>query len=867
MVILRLSDPASQNNSLTGGKGSSLAKMISAGLSVPDGFVLTTEAYSSYSKLDIDTIPSDFKAQTIKAFEDMDTEYVAVRSSANCEDGVDNSFAGQFDSFLNTPKDNLIENILKCWDSINSPRCQEYLREKNIISESVKVAVVVQKMIQSEVSGIAFTVNPVTNNNTEIMIEAGYGLGEAIVSGQITPDNYLVNKQNLTISEKSISDQTKKLVLQNKQNTWLEIPQTSSKQQKISDNQIAELSKICLQIEAYYNHPCDIEWAFTDDQFFVTQSRPITTMLEKITEIIKLDFTTRRDTTHISNEITAISLLSLYNDLVLQPKQTNHTLVAVKYVDNEFEIYIDNQKFEAIRTELKEKILSNKIKLADIYVKHLNFIDQAKYSTNDKEFIEYNIEAGKCWAYLWFALSIIDDADIVKLKPIVRLLEKFREEDTHFEDIDTRILNDGEYSIDARYKMSIEDYVTVGFDVDTSKFKHVTHYSDLLHFDPTSIEFHLHKDNQIDKIGVAESTPSENTQADIRLSQHKKYNPRDFITLFSGRSMPILLSDLFLKKYSDFGTLSMQTGGTWITYLPKSTQKMTLEYGALLYTNAKEYLEYKTAFDDYKSYAEKKLNTINTKLVIVAPDVEDFFQTASDFWLHYPKTEFFYTDDVDLSKMIPSIHEFDKLKLDGRKFLNRISFEEDGFVQTLVNKIAFQVNIDFDKLMQYTISELLELLKNNKIISEKELKKRESYFSDGKNNIYEADSLVKPFIENYLAPSKIIHGSVAYKGFVKGYARILNPDYTDFESIGRAIQNMNQGDILIAQSTSPEIIPAIKKASAIVTNQGGVLSHAAIIAREFKIPCIIGTDKDVTQVIKDGDLIEVDATNGLITIF
>jgi phosphoenolpyruvate synthase/pyruvate phosphate dikinase len=279
MTILQLSNSEAQNNSQTGGKGSSLAKMISAGLSVPNGFVLTAEAYSLYSKLDIDTLPSDFKAQTIKAFENINAEYVAVRSSANCEDGADNSFAGQFDSFLNTTKDNLIENILKCWDSINSPRCLEYLKEKGIIKENVKVAVVVQKMIQSEVSGITFTINPVTNDTSEIMIEAGYGLGEAIVSGQVTPDNYLVNKQDLTLNEVNISEQSKKLILENKQNTWLDISANTSKQQKLSNDQIKELAKICLQIENYYNHPCDIEWAFAVERFYITQSRPVTTIV------------------------------------------------------------------------------------------------------------------------------------------------------------------------------------------------------------------------------------------------------------------------------------------------------------------------------------------------------------------------------------------------------------------------------------------------------------------------------------------------------------------------------------------------------------------------------------------------------------
>lgn len=145
-------------------------------------------------------------------------------------------------------------------------------------------------MIQSEISGVAFTVHPVTEDRDQMIIEAGYGLGEAIVSGQITPDSYVVLKSEMSIFDVNVSFQTRKLMrtketkkLRNLEtddfaNEWIELNESEGSKQKLTGKQIIELAKICATIEKHYGFPCDIEWAFAEGKFYVTQSRPITTL-------------------------------------------------------------------------------------------------------------------------------------------------------------------------------------------------------------------------------------------------------------------------------------------------------------------------------------------------------------------------------------------------------------------------------------------------------------------------------------------------------------------------------------------------------------------------------------------------------------
>jgi phosphoenolpyruvate synthase/pyruvate phosphate dikinase len=195
-------------------------------------------------------------AEILKQFEKLDAALVAVRSSATAEDSSAAAWAGQLNTFLNTPKKDLLKNIQKCWASLFTPRAIFYRIEQGLKNKKISVAVVIQKMTQAKAAGVAFSVHPVTQDYNQIIIEAGFGLGEKVVSGAITPDNYIVNKKGYKIEEINVNEP----------------------RQVLSKKKIIQLAKLVVKIEKHYKFPCDIEWIEKGGKLFITQSRPITTL-------------------------------------------------------------------------------------------------------------------------------------------------------------------------------------------------------------------------------------------------------------------------------------------------------------------------------------------------------------------------------------------------------------------------------------------------------------------------------------------------------------------------------------------------------------------------------------------------------------
>jgi len=311
-------DQLSKNDvSIAGGKGASLGEMTQAKIPVPPGFVVLATAFDAFleeSKLDakIELILKKTKTKEInsidrasneiqkliltakfslqlskeimKEFAGLKSPFVAVRSSATAEDSFTASWAGELESYLNTTQNNLLENVKHCWASLFSPRAIFYRYEKKLGAVKVSVAVVVQAMIQSEISGITFTVHPVTEDRNQMVIEAGWGLGEAIVGGKITPDSYIINKSKVksqkskVIVDKNISEQKMMIVKGQKGTIEKLVPKARQEKQKLTDKQILALAKICYNIEKHYGKPQDIEWAFARGNFYIVQSRPITTL-------------------------------------------------------------------------------------------------------------------------------------------------------------------------------------------------------------------------------------------------------------------------------------------------------------------------------------------------------------------------------------------------------------------------------------------------------------------------------------------------------------------------------------------------------------------------------------------------------------
>jgi len=206
----------------------------------------------------------------------LNTKYVAVRSSATSEDTKKTSWAGQLSTYLNTSQRDLIDNIKRCWASLFSPRALTYRARQNLIKSNVLVAVIVQKMVDSEVSGIVFTAHPVTSDPDMIMIEAGYGLGEAMVSGLITPDNYIINKNDLTIFDFSIGTQKKMVTRIKREHKIIDVPKEKQGKRKLKEKDAFKLAKLCLKIEKHFGCPQDIEWAKSKNKIYILQTRPIT---------------------------------------------------------------------------------------------------------------------------------------------------------------------------------------------------------------------------------------------------------------------------------------------------------------------------------------------------------------------------------------------------------------------------------------------------------------------------------------------------------------------------------------------------------------------------------------------------------------
>ena len=297
---------------IAGGKGASLGEMTQAGINVPPGFVVLASSFERFlneadlfaeidsriKKIDYKDInsvdrasneirdligdakfPNDIGQEILADFNKLSAKFVAVRSSATAEDSLIASWAGELETYLNTTRKTLFENVKQCWSSLFTPRALFYRNEKGLLKQKVLVAVVVQKMVQSDISGITFTVHPVTKDRNQIVIEAGYGLGEAIVSGQITPDTYIVDKRNFTIMDINISEQQRMIIKKKGEGVeWKPVIKSKQGQQKLTKKEIIEIAKACDKIEKHYKHPQDIEWAIEKGKFYITQSRPITTL-------------------------------------------------------------------------------------------------------------------------------------------------------------------------------------------------------------------------------------------------------------------------------------------------------------------------------------------------------------------------------------------------------------------------------------------------------------------------------------------------------------------------------------------------------------------------------------------------------------
>ncbi len=324
MYVKKFEELSKSDIGIAGGKGANLGELTQAGIPVPPGFVVTAQAYEYFmneagindkvmsildaidindtkalqaaaediKKIIIDSpIPDDLVLFIREYYNELcqrvgeeDTD-VAIRSSATAEDLPEASFAGQQDTFLHVSGDDeVIEYIRKCWASLFEARAIFYREENNFEHSKVYIAVVVQKMANADKAGVMFTVNPSTGEEIAL-IEGSWGLGESVVSGDVTPDNYQVDKKDNEIVNVTISD--KKVMYTNDENgtsVKVEVPEEKRKERVLSDDELIELTEMGKRVQAHYGEPMDTEWAFEKDMLFLLQARPITTLGDVVAE-------------------------------------------------------------------------------------------------------------------------------------------------------------------------------------------------------------------------------------------------------------------------------------------------------------------------------------------------------------------------------------------------------------------------------------------------------------------------------------------------------------------------------------------------------------------------------------------------------
>ncbi len=307
-MSIKLFKEIDENHENIGGKGKSLVKMYKSGFNVPNGFIVSSSTFEEFlcennikeqilnlinscsleneknidlysnkiiELIETSRISDKVKNEILNKFEELNLKDVAVRSSATSEDGKTSAWAGQLESYLNIQKQDIEKYIKKCWASLFSKRAIFY-RLKKQEKTDILVSVIVQQMIQSEESGIAFSINPIDNNNEKIVIEAVKGLGETIVSGMVNPDTYQIDKKTMEIVDKKIGNQTKKIVCEENKNVTKNV--IDGNIQKLSNEKIIKIAEEIKNIEKFYGFPIDVEWSIENNYIYILQCRPITTI-------------------------------------------------------------------------------------------------------------------------------------------------------------------------------------------------------------------------------------------------------------------------------------------------------------------------------------------------------------------------------------------------------------------------------------------------------------------------------------------------------------------------------------------------------------------------------------------------------------
>lgn len=283
---LWLGESACHNGTVVGGKAANLSRL-TATHRVPPGFCLAAPIFdrARADASEPSALPPALRDELAMAYRELagrcgaSAPGVAVRSSAVDEDGAGSSFAGQHESYLNVVGSDAVAGaVRRCRESAYTSRAVEYRRQRGLVLESVRLAVLVQQLVAADVSAVVFSANPVSGSREEVVIDAGWGLGESIVGGTVTPDTYVVRKEDLAVMSRSIAEKRRMTVPVRGGTREVETPRFLRTRPALDEVQTVEMARLALDLEREMGFPVDVECAYEDGLLYLLQCRPVTAL-------------------------------------------------------------------------------------------------------------------------------------------------------------------------------------------------------------------------------------------------------------------------------------------------------------------------------------------------------------------------------------------------------------------------------------------------------------------------------------------------------------------------------------------------------------------------------------------------------------
>ena len=823
-MILNFDEIKKEDVLIAGGKGANLGEMTSTKINVPRGFVITADDYRDFLKEnsidifienEIKKSGNDEKA-LLNAADDFrkkiksgkfpkllvnairenyfnlgDNVRVAVRSSATAEDLPYASFAGQQETYLNVRGiDDVLEKVCSCYASLWDNRAVSYRLHQDYDQSSVSIAVVIQEMVESEKAGVLFTVNPVSKKENEMQINASYGLGESVVSGRVSADSYIVDK-NGEIIEVAIGSKETQIIYGEKNTVEVKVDDNNRKKRALNDREISELIKSGLKIEKHYKMPMDIEWAIKGDEVYILQARAITTLKSSTNHISEDNSVQKYIKGKKINKITR-EVMSFF----LEKMPSAHRALDFDYLaainDQKVNIFLEG----GIVLPKNPIIDDDGIQTFSDAGKRINK-NIFKFFKILKNMKDFNYCFHKCNNFMKTYESKIEKIKHLNFENMaLEECEKFME-DSYI------LLQKLAYD---RFKYALFPSV-----LNDKKF---TKIIKKVNANYSSFDFYLNLDN---KTSVVTNDIYE-MACEIRKNESLK------IAVISGESYKVLY-----ENYDDFRDI---------------TDKFMRDNG------------FKSDYNCYclsaKTFIEDPDRLINILRPILNMDENsDEIKQGKDFSELMIKIKENYGNQYqDIEKQIEYFRYFHVVREESQYIWETLFY----YIRQCVKRINYILLGDENYevgIANLFHSELLEAMNRgslNEFDKEKINRRNEKFPLAIK--VWDASKLLI-----FETNGDVLKGVSGSAGIVVGKVCIINSP--------KEFYKMQKGDILVCHLTDPEWTPLFKLASAVVADTGAALSHAAIVAREFNIPAVLGVGFATTK-YKDGDMIQVDGNKGVV---